>query len=258
MTLALTLAVLMAPASAATPVSLDDAASLVPFVRVQGRARLTVPPDEARLSLAVVSQAPIAREAAVDNARRAQAVAAALRQALGSDARVETIGYALNPRYEFPRDGTGRKLVGYEARHTLEATMSDFERAGAVIDAALGAGANEIQGLTFGLKDEVQLRARALKEAVERARAEADAVAAALGLHVVRVISVVEGEMPSVPPVVNRSAALELRAPSTPVQPGMIEVSATAVLTAQIPSSETPRRSSLTAPAGGPATVTGQ
>src|SRR5205807_1545823 len=71
---------------------------------------------------------------------------------------------------------------------------------GTVTDSATQAGANHVQGIQFTLRDQDAVRAEALRQAATRARAEADVLAAALGLKVVRVLSVEENS-PRVVPV---------------------------------------------------------
>jgi uncharacterized protein YggE len=102
---------------------------------------------------------------------------------------------------------------------------------GEVIDAAIAAGANQVQNIAFSLSPEKEqsLRAEVLAEAVTRTRADADAVAAALGVTITGVQDATVGAY--YPPVVYRSAsvgAADMAAPvPTPVEPGQVTVSAT-------------------------------
>ena len=54
-------------------------------------------------------------------------------------------------------------------------------RVGAYVDAALGAGATSVSNVEFGLRDEAQARRRALTEAVENTRRDAEVIAQAAG-----------------------------------------------------------------------------
>ncbi len=112
-------------------------------------------------------------------------------------------------------------------------TVNDLKKVGVVIDQAVAAGANEVRGIQFSVRDEQALRAQALAEATKKARLGAQAIAAALGARITRILSVTEGgETPPVRPMM-RMAAMAEAAP-TPVEPGTIEVHASVSLTAEI------------------------
>jgi len=226
---ALTLAAAQSPAA---DCELPQGASCV---RVEAEGTAAAAPDRAVLHLAVLTEAGTARQAASENARKADAVLKALREALGSSGRVETSGYALTPRYDRSPEGSAPKLAGYAASNTVKVTLDDLDLVGRAIDAALAAGANDVQSLSFTLRDEAPVRTRALTVAAAQARAEADAVAGALGLKVVRVASVVEGGETRPPvPMFERMSARADGAPPTPVEPGVVEFRAQVVLTAEV------------------------
>jgi hypothetical protein len=102
-----------------------------------------------------------------------------------------------------------------------------------VFDAGAAAGANNVRGLDFLLKDEAPVNAQALREAARKARASAEAVAAALGLKVVRVLSAEEGE-----PQVIRPMRMMAMAPgasgATPIESGNIQIQSTVTLTVEV------------------------
>jgi uncharacterized protein YggE len=133
---------------------------------------------------------------------------------------LQTSGLSVSP--QFARDG--REVVGYQATNNVTVTVDQVERAGELLDVALGAGANRIGGLRFGLRDAAALRQQALAEAVQSARRKAEALAAELGLRVVGVSSVAE-EPVSVP--APRAAPVAMAQPEAappPVEPGELRV----------------------------------
>lgn len=93
--------------------------------------------------------------------------------------------------------------------------------------------------MQFTLKDREAVYGQALRQAASRARAEADALAAELGLRVVRVLSADEQQSTPVRPFVGaaRTAALAAELP-TPVEPGTIDVDARVRLTVEIRGAE--------------------
>ncbi len=157
---------------------------------------------------------------------------AALRHALGSAAEIHTSGYSLTPNFTYPKNGGQSVLSGYAASNTVEITTDDLANVGKVIDAATQAGANNVRGLDFLLKDEAPARAQALREAAQKAHASAEAMAVALGLKVVRVLSAEEGEPQAIRPAMRAMAANA--APATPIESGNIQVQATVTLTVEV------------------------
>lgn len=209
---------------------------LRPSIRVMGEASVTAKPDQAQIDIGVVTQAQTAQVAATQNAQQLDAVLAELRKTLGPEADVKTFSYSLNPIYRYPKEGGDPTITGYSATNVVQVKTNDLAQVGKIIDLAMQSGANKIQSLQFTLKDEQSVRAQALGEAATRARAEAEAIASALGLKIVRVLLAEEGGPPVQPVFVG--AALRAQAESatapTPVEPGTVEVRATVTLTVEI------------------------
>ncbi len=155
-----------------------------PFVEVTGEASATVSPDVAYASFAVETRADSASDAAARNATVMDAVVRALRGAGIQGLRVETFGYNLQPQYAYPTQESNnrtRVIDGYTAVNNVRATVPDVKAAGRVIDAAIGAGANRVSALSFEASNTDAARKEALAAAVQSARAQAEAIATALG-----------------------------------------------------------------------------
>ncbi len=202
-------------------------------VRATAEATVNATPDQARMNVAVVSQAATAEQAASENATKTDQVLAALRAALEQGAEVKTVGYTLSPNYVYPREGGEPKVTGYTATNTVLVKTGDLKKVGAVIDAAIRAGANQIQSLQFTLKDDTAVQAAALKEAARLARGRADAIASGLGVTVTGVLNAEEGGA-TVRPIMYDASSLRTAEAQTPIEPGMVEVRATVTLTVGI------------------------
>jgi uncharacterized protein YggE len=206
-----------------------------PSIQVTGEATVTVPPDQAEIEIGVVTQAEKSQAAASQNAQRLEKVLADLRAVVGPAGRVQTVGYALQPDYRYPGEGGGTPTIaGYTATNVVEVTLNDLTRVARAIDAATASGANRIQALRFELKDEHAVRARALGEAARRARAKADALASALNLQIVRVLSVSEAGAAVVPVRDVMFARAAEAAAATPVEPGTVEIRASVNLVVEV------------------------
>jgi uncharacterized protein YggE len=206
-----------------------------PHVQASGEAVVTAKPDQARIHIGVVSQAQTALQAAEENARRLNEVLAAIRKELGPKADIKTISYSLDPQQRYPRDGGQPIITGYRASNIVQATIDNLDTVGKVIDVATRSGANEIRNIQFTLRDEQAVRAEALRDAARRAKANAEAMATALGLKVTRILAVMEADRPPIRPM-PAVAAMRMAeaAPPTPVEAGTIEVRAAVTLTAEV------------------------
>ena len=92
---------------------------------------------------------------------------------------LRTSGLSVLPRFDSNRT---TQVVGYTATNYVTVTVTEVDRAGELLDAALRAGANRVSGVHFDIRDAAALRQQALTEAGRTARARADAIAAGLGL----------------------------------------------------------------------------
>lgn len=141
-------------------------------------------PEKAVITIAVESQSSNAQQAAQANARKMEAVFAALRRVGIVPPKVRTIAYELQPQYAQPdrnNPNPEMRIVGYRAINMVLVEVDTISRVGTVIDATTTAGANRVANLSFELRDPEAARLEALKIAVARARAEAEVIATAAG-----------------------------------------------------------------------------
>ena len=220
----------------AAPATVPAQQPPVSSIRVTGDGRVTARPDRVQIDIGVTTRAAQSQEAAAQNARQVDAVLAAVRKAAGPTAILKTISYSLNPNYRFHPNGGEPTLQGYTAVNVVQVTLDELGKIGAVIDAATQSGANRVEGIQFTLRDQDAVRAEALREAASRARAEADVLAAALGLKVLRVLTVEEQSPRVVPVRVYGGAprAMATAAPATPVEAGTLEVTADVTLSVEV------------------------
>lgn len=203
---------------------------------VSGEATISAEPDQAQIDIGVVTQARTAPEASKENADRLSRVLAEVKKLLGKSDEVKTSGYSLTPNYRYPQGGGKPEIIGYNASNTVRVKTTHLDQVGRVIDAAMQAGANNINRLIFTLKDEQAAQLEALRTASAKAKVKAEAIAGSLGLKIVEISSVTEGER-SVQPVFRQAMAARgeaLAAAPTPVEPGTVEIRSTVTLTAQI------------------------
>ena len=205
-----------------------------PTITVNGEATISAEPDQAQVDIGVTTQARTAPEASKENAERSNRVLAEVKKLLGKGDEAKTSGYTLNPQYRYPQGGKP-EIVGYVANNMVRIKTARIDDVGKLIDAAMQAGANNINRLLFTLKDEEAIRLEALRQASAKARAKAEAIAASLGLRVVRISAVNEGDR-SFQPVMRQAqmARAEAAAAPTPIEAGTVEVRSTVTLAIEV------------------------
>lgn len=203
-------------------------------VLVTGDSIVQAQPDTAILVISVVTQSKSALEAQQDNATRSDAVIRSVKAAAGAGAEVKTSGYSLTPQRVY-KENQPPTITGYEARNSVTVTMSDLQKVGAVIDAASQAGANNVDTVSFILRQDQVARGQALAGATREAISKANTIAQALGGRLSRILEVQEdGARPR--PVENTYArdAMVAQAASTPIEVGTLEVTSRVQLIAEI------------------------
>ncbi len=214
---AVALASVVAFAGVGRPESARGDSTQTDTVTTNGHGVITAVPDEATVSAGVRSDAETAAAALADNATKMNAVIAALKKAGGENVQTQQVSL-------YPTTDQQGKVTGYTAQNTVSA-KAKIAGAGALIDAAVGAGANTVDGPSLGLSDQDALYRDALKKAVADARAKALAIADAGGFGVGPVSTVVE-QSAAGQPVFRGPVALAAKDASTPIEPGTADVTA--------------------------------
>jgi hypothetical protein len=183
-------------------------------------------PDQATITLGVQTTAPVAAQAMAENAERMAAVTTALHRAGVADKDIQTSNLSLGAQYTYAANEPP-KLTGYQASDEVTITVEDLARLGPAVDAVTAAGANQINGISFGLKDSSAAEDQARLAAVKALRAKAELYAAATGYRVARLVSLSEGGAYEAGPVVRplmMAAQARVQAVPTTVSSGELTV----------------------------------
>src|SRR6478609_1998418 len=203
-----------------------------PVVISTGEAIVKRAPDRAFVSISAESRARTSREAQQANADAMTSVLAKLKgSGLAPDA-IRTTGYDLQPEFDY---ANGRQtLKGYVSRNSIDVRVDDLPRLGDILDAAVGAGATSVAGVRFDLKDRSGAEREAIQQAVEDARARAEAAANGVGMKVDRIVRIEEQRIGVAPPPRPVMAMRAEQVAVTPIVPGDLEIRASVTLTAAI------------------------
>jgi len=212
-------------AVAQTPVATAPGAP--PSISASAIGDTRIVPDRATVSVAVESQGETAAKAGSDNAARQARVIDAVKAAGVAAAQIRTSGYNVFPEYA-QSSGKGPRISGYRAHNTVQVEVRDIDAVGKIIDAALGAGATNIGGVSLFASTTDAARKDALQKAVAKARAEAEAVAAAAGGSLGSLIELAIEPFGAPQPLMRQQAMAGALAASaaTPIETGEIVVQA--------------------------------
>ncbi len=190
-----------------------------PMIEVSGTGEAKVTPDRALVYLGVQTKGRTAALAGQENARLATAILEAVRAAGIARDQIGTMNYSVNPSYRYYADGRKPELTGYDASNTVRVEVRNLDQVGKVIDASLGAGANNISGITFFASQLQATKQEALGLATIDARQGAEVMARAAGGTLGALISITS-QMADVPrpfPMVAMAMRAKGADESTPV-----------------------------------------
>ena len=163
-----------------------------PALNLSAYGEVKTAPDMATISFGVVTEATTAAEAMRLNATRMTQVMAALRRAGIAERDVQTSGLNLSAQYDYVQNEPPR-LRGYQANNRVTVIINDLDAVGTTADAVVAAGVNQIDGISFGLKDPTMAENQARQLAVRNLQAKASLYAQALGVGLGGIRSLSEG-----------------------------------------------------------------
>lgn len=217
----------VAPALAQT---MPVAPAMIPdgtLLDVTATGKTTRVPDLATIRAGVVTQAATAAAALSDNANRMSAVLSALKRAGIQPRDIATANVSLQPQYRY-EDNKPPVITGYQATNNVSIRFRDIAKSGAILDALVAQGANQIDGPNLSLDQPDAALDEARVDAVKRAQARAQLYAKAAGLSVSRILTIAEGgEIAGPPPPMPVYRMAAAKAADTQVMPGESDVTVT-------------------------------
>jgi len=189
-------------------------------ISVTGQAFVSVRPDLAQLDAGVASDGKTAREAFEANNAAMAKVLAALKGTGLEEKDFQTSRLSLQPQYA-PNRSSPALITGYRASNRVTVKLHDLSKLASVIDALVGAGANDVGNVSFTVEDSSKLLDEAREKAFADARRKAEIYARAAGVSLGAPLSIAEGGAPA--PVFRAKMMAEAAMPmqtSTPIAQG--------------------------------------
>ena len=191
-------------------------------------------PDVAIISAGVITTARDAKSAMASNATAMARVLGALRSAGVAERDMATAQIGLSPQYRYV-ENQPPIVTGYQANNSVTVRFRDIAKSGAILDALVSAGANQINGPTLTIDKPEAAQDEARADAIKTARARAELYARAAGLTVKRIVAISEtSTMSGPPPMPYARAQMADASAKSEVVPGEQDVGVTVSVTFEL------------------------
>ena len=169
-----------------------DTEALPRTISVNGSGTATARPDIAYVTLGVQAIDADADKAVTENSERMSAVMGVLKEMKIEDKDIQTVNYSMWLEEERDKEGNLTGVTRYHVVNQVRVKVRDLAKVGQLLQQALKAGANSVEGISFSVDDPSALRKEARDKAIADAKAKAEQLAAGFGAKVGKVHQVSE------------------------------------------------------------------
>jgi uncharacterized protein YggE len=199
-------------------------------INVNGQGELSITPDVAYVTFALVTKAPTAKEAQSKNAEGFANVQKVLFDTYKLDKKdVQTSGFQVQPVYTYSNKEEP-KITSYTTTQSIQATYRELTKIGVLLDDLSGAGINQINGIQFDTEKRQEYEIQAIDNAMNNAASKAKAIAKNAGKELKGVINVTQGGNTSTPPIIYNHQMMKMAetsasaSPETSISPGELKI----------------------------------
>lgn len=168
-------------------------------ITVNGDGRATLPPDVARISFTVLNSAATVSGAQDATTKQANAALDFVKGQGIADKDVKTLSYAISPQYAYPRPcpagalcpvySDTPKIVGYQVSESIQVTMRDLSKVGALLEGIGKLSVQNVSGPDFALDDSTAGYTAARADAIDKAKTQAGLLARQLGVRLGKIVN---------------------------------------------------------------------
>lgn len=223
------------PATISVPASSGAVAAQVPgkTIIVHGTSTINLKADYGSINLGVNTKGATVAEAQAANKETMDKVIAAIRDQGVAEEDITTSSFNVYPNYDYQYSKLteGESVTGYQVDNMLMVTVRDLNKISGVLDAAMGAGANQSYGITFNSSKQAEAYDEALKAAIKDGARKAGLLAVSMEKTLGDLVTMEEKEYSYNLYGGNATYKAEDAAAGTPILSGQIAVNATVTLT---------------------------
>ncbi|MGM9955134.1 MAG: SIMPL domain-containing protein [Peribacillus sp.] len=193
-------------------------------LKVSGSETLQAAPDQAAITLGVITEDEDPQKAQQANSQSIARVIAGLKSIGISEDQLKTSEYRIDPQYDYV--GGKELFKNYKVHYIIQVQTTEIEAIGIIIDTAVSNGANSISSIRFSLSTPEVYYNQALSLALKNAYEKALSMARTIGVTLNPIPTLVEEMSETTPPVLFQTSSYT-KAATTPIQPGELNITAT-------------------------------
>jgi uncharacterized protein YggE len=193
-------------------------------ISMTGHGEISGVPDTAEITAGVTTSAATAAQALGANSVRMKAVFSVLEKLGVPQKNIRTANFFISPQYSNSDSNAPRRLTGYQVNNDVSVRLDDIAKVGSTIDALVTAGANQMNGISFSIREPAPLLEKARAQAIADARARAETYAKAAGITLGSILSISESGNEAPRPMYRMAMAAQAGPP--PVAAGEQSVTA--------------------------------
>ena len=158
-------------------------------VSFSGEGKVVAKPDITKVNLSIVTDALTSKIAQDENSKKSKALTDYLKKQNIDDKDVKTTGYNIYPQYRYPQYGGQPTITGYQVNQSMEVKIRDLDKVSNILDGVVGAGANQVNGLSFEIDDPEALKAEARAKAIADAKKKANELKSQVGISLGKIVN---------------------------------------------------------------------
>ena len=192
-------------------------------LKVSGSETLQAAPDQATITLGVITEDEDPQKAQQANSQSIAQVITGLKSIGISENQLKTSEYRIDPQYDYV--GGKELFKNYKVHYIIQIQTTEIEAIGIIIDTAVSNGANSISSIRFSLSTPEVYYNQALSLALKNAYEKALSMAGTIGINLNPIPTRVEEMSETTPPVLFQTSSYT-KAVTTPIQPGELNITA--------------------------------
>ncbi|MFZ5354009.1 MAG: SIMPL domain-containing protein [Bacillota bacterium] len=213
--------------------SADESQTPQKTISVSSEGVIKVKPDMAYINVGVQTENKSSKTAQQENAEKMNNIMSVLKEQGIAETDIKTSQYTIYPIETYSEVDRRSYITGYRVINTLEVTIRDISKVGAVIDAVAANDANTISNIRFTVSDTDKYYLQALENATTKAKAKAELLAKQFDIKLGLPSQINESGSGYNPPVFyaqNESLKYSMDAAATSISAGELEIRASVSL----------------------------
>jgi len=202
-------------------------------LNISGNGTVYLTPDIAYIYIGVHNEDPAIATAVSNNNTQTTALVDALKNAGVAALDIQTSNFSVYTTSQYDKVNGQSTGTTYAVDNTVYVTVRDLTKLGSLLNTAVGAGANNINSITFDVADKTAAMAQARQKAMANASSLASELAQTAGVKLGEIQDITYSDNSPIPYSYGMGGGGGASAPNTsvPIQPGLTQITVTVSVT---------------------------